>query len=85
MGHEPTYGTRGVTISHALLFLIGARNPNDPNRRQINDGSVGGRATDVHHDAVASPGLMPHTGRRRMQRLDDRRTARPPGKQLLLA
>ena len=35
--------------------------------RQIDDGSIRGRAADVHHDAVVAPGLMRHTGHQRMR------------------
>jgi hypothetical protein len=67
MGHEPAHGTQGAAVSHALLFLAGARNPDGAGGRQIDDGFVLGRAGDIHHDAVAAPAWVHHTGRRTMR------------------
>ena len=37
MGHEPAHGTQGAAASHALLFLVGARNPLGADGRQLDD------------------------------------------------
>jgi hypothetical protein len=52
MGHKPAHGTQGPAVSHALHFLVGARNPLGAGGHQVNDGSILGRAGDIHHDAV---------------------------------
>ena len=54
MGHELAHGTQGPAVSHALLFLVGDRNPEGAGGRQIDDGSIRGRAADVHHNSVAT-------------------------------
>ena len=50
MRHKPAHRTQGAAVSHALLFLVGAWNPLGALGRQIDDGSVQGRAADDHHD-----------------------------------
>ena len=65
MGREPAHGTQGATVFHALLVPVRACNPLGAGGRQIDDGSILGRADDVQHDAVVVPGLVHRTGRRR--------------------
>lgn len=68
MRHKQAHETKSATISHALLFLVGVRNLHVVGGRKVDDGSVMAGAGDVHHDAVAAPGMtLHHTWRRRVR------------------
>jgi hypothetical protein len=59
-----TDGTQVAAVSHALLLLVRARNPNGARGRQIDDESVQGRGGDILDDASRwLPGL---SGARRL-------------------
>ena len=69
VGHETRAGSRDSRPRRLPCPTLsrGDRYPNGVVGRQSDDEFIWGRAADVHHNAVAAPGLMRHTVRRRMR------------------